>query len=131
MEEGLPWASEAGAARRRADESRADVQEDSRAAKRDRISQAPAGNLKKSHEHTGGGTVKRYAMIEELAVQFRVRECCVALRVSRIGYYRWTRAAQSLRAEANAELLKQIRESTMSTKDATAARGLPSSFGRR
>src|ERR1700756_4426773 len=108
MEEGLPWASEAGAARRRADESRADVQEDSRAAKRDRISQAPAGNLKKSHEHTGGGTEQRYAMIEELSVQFRIEECCVALSVSRSGYYQWAGTEQSLRAEANAELVKQI-----------------------
>src|SRR6201993_2874577 len=108
MEEGLPWASEAGAARRRADESRADVREDSRAAKRDRISQAPAGNLKKSHEHTGGGTEQRYAMIEELSVQFRIEECCVALSVSRSGYYQWAGTEQSLRAEANAELVKQI-----------------------
>src|ERR1700752_3894656 len=108
MEEGLPWASEAGAARRRADESRADVQEDSRAAKRDRISQAPARDFKKSHEHTGGGTAQRYAMIEELSVQFPAKECCVALSVSRSGYYQWVGREQSVRAEANAALSKEI-----------------------
>src|SRR5215472_7198368 len=82
MEEELPGAAQARAARRRADESRTDVREDSTAAKRDRVSQTPAGNLKKSHEHTGRGTEQRYAMIEELSVQFRIQECCVALSVS-------------------------------------------------
>src|ERR1700745_3809838 len=108
MEEELPGAAQARAARRRADESRTDVREDSTAAKRDRISKAPAGNLKKSHQHTGGGTEQRYAMIEELSVQFGVEQCCVALSVSRSGYYQWAGTEQSLRAEANAELLKQI-----------------------
>src|SRR5215468_2313489 len=108
MEEELPGAAQARAARRRADESRTDVREDSTAAKRDRVSQTPAGNLKKSHEHTGRGTEQRYAMIEELSVQFRIQECCVALSVSRSGYYQWAATEQSLRAEAYAELLKQI-----------------------
>ena len=58
--------------------------------------QAPAGNLKKSHEHTGGGTEQRYAMIEELSVQFGVEQCCVALSVSRSGYYQWAGTEQSL-----------------------------------
>jgi hypothetical protein len=31
--------------------------------------------LKKSHEHTGTGTEQRYAMIEELSVQFGVEQC--------------------------------------------------------
>ena len=47
-------------------------------------------------------------MIEELSVQFGVEQCCVALSVSRSGYYQWAATEQSLRAEANAELLKQI-----------------------
>ena len=47
-------------------------------------------------------------MIEELSVQFRIEECCVALSVSRSGYYQWAGTEQSLRAEANAELVKQI-----------------------
>lgn len=47
-------------------------------------------------------------MIEKLSVQFPIKECCLALRVSRSGYYRWVRAEQSLRAQANGELLKQI-----------------------
>jgi putative transposase len=47
-------------------------------------------------------------MIKELSVQFPVKECCVALRVSRSGYYQWVGTEQSLRAEANAELWKEI-----------------------
>jgi putative transposase len=47
-------------------------------------------------------------MIKELLVEFRVKECCVALSVSRSGYYQWERTEQSLRAEANGELWKQI-----------------------
>jgi putative transposase len=47
-------------------------------------------------------------MIEELSVQFPAKECCVALSVSRSGFYQWLGTEQSLRAEANAELLKEI-----------------------
>lgn len=47
-------------------------------------------------------------MIEKLSVQFPIKECCLALRVSRSGYYRWVSAEQSLSAQANGELLKQI-----------------------
>ena len=48
-------------------------------------------------------------MIEELSVQFPAKECCVALSVSRSGYYQWVGREQSVRAEANAELSKEIR----------------------
>jgi putative transposase len=48
-------------------------------------------------------------MIEELSVQFPVKESCVALSVSPSGYYQWLGAEQSARAEANADLLKEIR----------------------
>jgi putative transposase len=48
-------------------------------------------------------------MIEELSVQFPLKECCVALSVSRSGYYQWLGAEQSARAEANVGLLKEIR----------------------
>ena len=48
-------------------------------------------------------------MIEELSVQFPAKECCVALSVSRSGYYQWAGTEQSVRAEANAELSKEIR----------------------
>src|ERR1700746_3371025 len=108
MEEGLPWASEAGAARRRAEKAGADVGRHPPAAKAKRVSQAPARDLKKSYEHTGGGTAQRYAMIEELSVQFPAKECCVALSVSRSGYYQWAETEQSVRAEANAALSKEI-----------------------
>jgi putative transposase len=47
-------------------------------------------------------------MIEELSVQFSIEECCVALSVSRSGYYQWAGTEQSLLAEANAESVKQI-----------------------
>jgi hypothetical protein len=47
-------------------------------------------------------------MIEELSVQFPVKESCAALSVSRSGYYQWVGTEQSVRAEANAELLKEI-----------------------
>jgi putative transposase len=48
-------------------------------------------------------------MIEELSVQFPVKDSCVALSVSRSGYYQWAATEQSVRAEANAALLKEIR----------------------
>ena len=48
-------------------------------------------------------------MIETLSVQFSVKECCVALSVSRSGYYRWAADEPSLAARANAQLVKQIR----------------------
>src|ERR1700740_2351002 len=47
-------------------------------------------------------------MIEALSVQFPVKESCAALSVSRSGYYQWVGTEQSVRAEANAELLKEI-----------------------
>jgi HTH-like domain len=47
-------------------------------------------------------------MIEELSVQFPAKECCVALSVSRSGYYQWAETEQSLRAETNAALSKEI-----------------------
>src|SRR6266436_782557 len=47
-------------------------------------------------------------MIEELSVQFPAKECCVAQSVSRSGYYQWVGREQSVRAEANAELSKEI-----------------------
>src|ERR1700751_2271744 len=47
-------------------------------------------------------------MIEELSVQFPAKECCVALSVSRSGYYQWVGREQSVRAEANAALSKEI-----------------------
>jgi hypothetical protein len=47
-------------------------------------------------------------MIEELSVQFAVKECCAALSVSRSGYYQWARTEQSVRAGAKAELSKEI-----------------------
>jgi transposase InsO family protein len=47
-------------------------------------------------------------MIEELSVQYSVKESCVALSVSRSGYYQWAETEQSERAEANGELSKEI-----------------------
>ncbi len=108
MEEGLLGAAAAGRGGRPRDESATDVREDPAVAEGKRVSEATAGDLKKSYEHTGGGTDQRSAMIKELSVQFPIKECCVGLSVSRSGYYQWAVAKQSLRAQANAELLKQI-----------------------
>ena len=47
-------------------------------------------------------------MIEKLSVQFPVKECCVALCVSRSGYYLWAAKECCLTKQANAELLKEI-----------------------
>ena len=49
-------------------------------------------------------------MIKELSVDFEIKECCEALRVSRSGYYRWRLAEPSRRTKENAELVEQIRE---------------------
>ena len=49
-------------------------------------------------------------MIEELSVEFAVRECCEALSVSRSGYYQWKESGQGQRAKENAELMEQIQE---------------------
>jgi putative transposase len=49
-------------------------------------------------------------MIKELSVQFSIKECRVALSVSRSGYYQWARGKPSVRAKANAELVKQIEQ---------------------
>ena len=48
-------------------------------------------------------------MIKELSVPFPVKECCVALRVSRSGYYQWLGREQSAGTERNRDLLKEIR----------------------
>ncbi len=56
-----------------------------------------ARDPRKSDEHPGRGTESRYAMIKELSVDFDIKECCEALRVSRSGYYRWGQAEPSRR----------------------------------
>ena len=43
-------------------------------------------------------------------MDFEIKECCEALRVSRSGYYRWGRAEPSRREKENAQLVEQIRE---------------------
>jgi putative transposase len=47
-------------------------------------------------------------MIEQLSVQFPIKECCLALSVSRSGYYRWVAEECSSRAKDNTELVRQI-----------------------
>jgi putative transposase len=49
-------------------------------------------------------------LIKELSVDFGVKECCEALRVSRSGYYQWRSGVPSRRAREEGELLKQIKE---------------------
>ena len=48
-------------------------------------------------------------MIKELSVNFEVKECCEALRVSRSGFYRWQEAEPSRREKENAQLVEQIK----------------------
>jgi len=43
-------------------------------------------------------------------VDFDIKECCEALRVSRSGYYRWQHAEPSRREKENAQLAEQIKE---------------------
>ena len=66
--------------------------------------------LKKSDEHPGRGTESRYAMIKELSVDFDVKECCEAMRVSRSGYYRWRSAKPSRREKEDAQMIEQIKD---------------------
>src|ERR1700738_669998 len=73
------------------------------------VSQAAARALKKSDEHSGRGTESRYAMIRTLSVEYGIKECCEALRVSRSGYYQWKKAEPSQREREEAELVGQIR----------------------
>jgi putative transposase len=47
-------------------------------------------------------------MISPLSVQYPVRDCCLALGVSRSGYYQWKAAKASVRALEQAELCQQM-----------------------
>jgi len=49
-------------------------------------------------------------MIKKLSVDFEVKACCEALRVSRSGFYRWQQAEPSRREKENAQLVEQIKE---------------------
>src|SRR5712664_585362 len=49
--------------------------------------------------------------------EFRIKECCVALSVSRSGYYQWVGAEPSLRAKAEEKLLQQIVEVFAANKE--------------
>ena len=69
----------------------------------------PARDLKKSDEHPGGRTESRYAMIEQLSVQYGVKDSCAALRVSRSAFYRWRGSQESQRAREQRELAPEDR----------------------
>src|SRR5260221_7836232 len=47
-------------------------------------------------------------MISPLSVQYPVRDCCLALGVSRSGYYQWKGAKAGVRALEQAELCQQM-----------------------
>jgi putative transposase len=49
-------------------------------------------------------------VIEQLSVEFNIKECCEALKVARSGYYQWKNAAPTQRAREELELLKQIKK---------------------
>src|SRR5206468_5386331 len=70
-----------------------------------------AGNLKKIPRHTFLQTVaERYAVISTLATQYPVRSLCRVLEVTRSGYYQWRGKLAGTRAQANQQLLEQIRQ---------------------
>jgi putative transposase len=47
-------------------------------------------------------------MIEGLSVQYPVKDCCLALNVSRSGYYQWKEAQPSARALQERELFQEL-----------------------
>jgi transposase InsO family protein len=47
-------------------------------------------------------------VIEQLSVQYGVKEVCWALRVSRSAFYRWSNGQQSRRASEQRELAQKI-----------------------
>jgi putative transposase len=49
-------------------------------------------------------------MIEQLSVQYGVKDSCVALRVSRSGFYRWKNGQESHRAREQKELAQKIEQ---------------------
>jgi putative transposase len=65
--------------------------------------------LKKSYEHTLGGTAERYALIDSMRKNFPITELCEALSVSRSGYYELRKREPSKRTRANEQLLHQMR----------------------
>ena len=51
---------------------------------------------------------QRYQRLQTMEADYPLRELCLALGVSRSGYYAWRKRAPSSRQEANARLLKEI-----------------------
>jgi putative transposase len=49
-------------------------------------------------------------MIEQLSVQYGVKDCCAALRVSRSGFYGWKSAQEPQRAKEQRELEQKIEQ---------------------
>jgi putative transposase len=49
-------------------------------------------------------------MIEQLSVQYGVKESCAALRASRSGFYRWKSGQESRRAQEQKELSHKIEQ---------------------
>src|SRR5690349_4933988 len=49
-------------------------------------------------------------MIEELSMEFGIKDCCEALEVSRSGYYQWQKHEVGKRAQANRVLGERIGE---------------------
>jgi putative transposase len=49
-------------------------------------------------------------MIDQLSVQYGVKDCCAALRVSRSGFYRWKSGRETKGAKEQRELVQQIEQ---------------------
>ena len=54
--------------------------------------------------------------MEELAAEFPVEALCAVLEVSRSGYYRWRERRPSKQAQANSQLLEQIRRAHVESR---------------
>jgi hypothetical protein len=61
----------------------------------DKGSRSDKAGPERSDEHPGRRTESRYAMIEQLLVQYGAKESCAGLRVSRNAFYRWKSGQES------------------------------------
>ena len=72
------------------------------------ISRSDKAGPERSDEHPGRRTESRYAMIEQLLVQYGAKVSCAGLRVSRSAFYRWKSGQESRRAREQREIVQKI-----------------------
>lgn len=61
--------------------------------------------------------MKKYQFIDEFRQVYHIRLMCRVLDVSRSGYYAWVKRLPSKREQANADLMRRIRESFARSKE--------------